>query len=361
MSPEPQRKIIHIDADCFYAAIEMRDDPELRDRPLAVGGSADGRGVLTTCNYQARAYGVRSAMPSAIALRLCPDLVIVKTRFDAYREASARMREIFFDYTELVEPLSLDEAFLDVSAATRCQGSATFIAREIRQRVAEEIGITVSAGVAPNKFIAKISSDWDKPDGLFVVTPDEVDDFVARLPVGKLFGVGKVTEKKLARLGIRSCAELRALSVFELVDHFGSFGKHLHELANGRDEREVKPSRRRKSLSVERTFPHDLANASQCEAELPGLLQEMQRRLAGVDKDYLVTRLFVKVKFDDFSQTTVERPVEVPSLSDVQALCREGYARMGRPVRLLGLGVRFAELPAEPTLDQMGMFEGDAS
>jgi DNA polymerase-4 len=187
------RKIIHIDCDCFYAAIEMRDDPRLAGRALAVGGTAQQRGVIATCNYEARAWGVRSAMPSRTALRLCPDLLILKPRMDAYREASRQIHAILRDYTELIEPLSLDEAYLDVSQSPHCGGSATRIAEEIRRRVVAEVGIRVSAGVAPNKFLAKIASEWNKPDGLFVIRPEQVEAFVAELPVARLHGVGKVT------------------------------------------------------------------------------------------------------------------------------------------------------------------------
>src|SRR5690606_11530943 len=203
------RKIIHVDCDCFYAAIEMRDDPSLAGKPLAVGGSPDKRGVVATCNYDARAYGVRSAMPMRTAVKLCPDLTIVRPRMDVYKAVSRQIHQIFRDYTEIIEPLSLDEAYLDVSDSSHFNGSATRIAREIRRRVASELHITVSAGVAPNKFIAKIASDWRKPDGMFVVTPEQVDEFVAALPVNKLHGVGKVTAEKMARLGIRTCADLR--------------------------------------------------------------------------------------------------------------------------------------------------------
>ncbi len=199
------RKIIHVDCDCFYAAIEMRDDPRLAGRPMAVGGSPERRGVIATCNYEARAYGVRSAMSSRHALKLCPDLLIVKPRFEAYREASREIHAIFRDYTELIEPLSLDEAYLDVSDSQWYSGSATRIAEDIRRRVARTLHITVSAGVAPNKFLAKIASDWRKPNGLFVITPGEVEAFVAALPVARLHGVGKVTADKLARLGIETC------------------------------------------------------------------------------------------------------------------------------------------------------------
>ena len=240
------RKIIHVDCDCFYAAIEMRDDPRLADKPLAVGGSAERRGVIATCNYEARAYGVRSAMPSRQALQLCPDLLIVKPRMDAYKAVSQDIHGIFRDYTDLIEPLSLDEAYLDVSACSHFAGSATRIADAIRRRVARELRITVSAGVAPNKFLAKIASDWQKPNGLFVITPAQVDEFVLALPVAKLHGVGKVTADKLGRLGIRTCSDLREFNKLALVKEFGSFGERLWGLARGIDfvGHLVKPWRR---------------------------------------------------------------------------------------------------------------------
>ena len=248
------RKIIHIDCDCFYAAIEMRDDPQLAGRPLAVGGAAERRGVIATCNYEARAWGVRSAMPTRQALKLCPDLLVVKPRMEAYRLASRQIHAILREYSERIEPLSLDEAYVDVSEASHCGGSATRMAREIRQRVWQELRITVSAGVAPNKFLAKIASDWRKPNGLFVITPDEVEDFVAALPVSRLHGVGKVTADKLSRLGITLCSDLREWDKLALLREFGSFGERLWGLARGIDERAVEADSRRQSVSVEHTF-----------------------------------------------------------------------------------------------------------
>ena len=205
----------------------MRDDPRLQGRAVAVGGSADRRGVIATCNYEARSWGVHSAMPSARALKLCPNLVIIKPRMDAYKAASRQIHSILHDYTDCIEPLSLDEAFLDVTDCTLCSGSATLIAKEIRSRVWQELRLVVSAGVAPNKFLAKIASDWRKPDGLFVITPDQVDDFVLSLPVKKLHGVGKVTAAKLAAMGINDCAQLREHSPLGLAKAFGSFGERL--------------------------------------------------------------------------------------------------------------------------------------
>lgn len=351
------RKIIHIDADCFYAAIEMRDDPSLRNRPIAVGGSSDRRGVISTCNYEAREFGVRSAMASATAMRLCPDLIIVPGRMEKYRDASMVMREIFFDYTELVEPLSLDEAYLDVSESDRCRGSATLIAEEIRQRVFEKLKITVSAGVAPNKFLAKIASDWRKPNGIYVVTPSGVEGFVKDLPVRKIHGVGKVTSEKLSQMGIKTCGDLRRYSVFELAERFGSFGPRLHELARGEDQREVKPSRRRKSLSVEHTYPADLTDVSQCLDKLPELFVQLKGRLNRLDSDYRVTKAFVKVKFDDFSTTTLERLGTGARIGDYRELMEEAVQRGTGSVRLLGMGVRFVDLREQREGAQLDLFQ----
>ena len=352
--PDSLRKIIHIDADCFYAAIEMRDDPSLRGIPLAVGGASDKRGVITTCNYEARAFGVRSAMPSATARKLCPQLQIVKTRFPAYREAAAAMRDIFRDYSDLVEPLSLDEAFIDVTEAPHCRASATLMAQEIRQRIAESVGITVSAGVAPNKFLAKVASDWNKPDGMTVIVPGAVEAFVSQLPVEKVFGVGRVTAARLHRMGVTCCGDLQAFSQFELVEQFGSFGQRLYQLCRGLDERQVKPSRRRKSLSVENTFGSNLQSLEACRQQLPALIKELERRLGGLLAAYRVARAVVKVKFADFTQTTAEATASGIDHRQLRALCDIAWSRRNQPVRLLGVGVRF--LHAAGDSEQLELF-----
>ncbi len=338
------RKIIHIDCDCFYAAIEMRDDPRLAGRPMAVGGQPGQRGVIATCNYEARAYGVRSAMASGHALKLCPDLEIVKPRFEAYREASREIHTIFRDYTDLIEPLSLDEAYLDVTDSEWFAGSATRIAEDIRRRVAQQLHITVSAGVAPNKFLAKIASDWRKPNGLFVITPDQVEAFVAQLPVARLHGVGKVTADKLARLGIDTCLSLRDWPRLALVREFGSFGERLWGLARGIDERAVQNDSRRQSVSVENTYDHDLPDLNSCLEKLPDLLSSLNERIARMDSSYRPDKPFVKVKFHDFSQTTMEQAGAGRDLESYRQLLSQAFARGGKPVRLLGVGVRLRDL-----------------
>jgi len=339
-----QRKIIHIDCDAFYASAEMRDNPALADKPMAVGGSADRRGVIATCNYEARAYGVRSAMASGHALKLCPDLLIVKPRFDVYRTVSREIHGIFRDYTDQIEPLSLDEAFLDVSNCEQFGGSATRIAQDIRRRVSSDLHITVSAGVAPNKFLAKIASDWRKPNGIFVITPDQVEDFVAELPVNKLHGVGKVTADKLTRLGIRTCRDLREWHKLRLVREFGSFGERLWNLAHGIDERVVQTDSRRQSMSVENTYDQDLPDLQACLAQLPALLEELERRMTRLDSSYRAGKPFVKVKFHDFTQTTLEQAGAARDLESYRLLLTSAHARGNRPVRLLGVGVRLQDL-----------------
>ena len=336
------RKIIHCDCDCFYAAVEMRDDPSLVGRPIAVGGRPGERGVVATCNYEARAFGVRSAMSSAHALRLCPQLLLLPPDFNRYRDASRRILAIYRDYTALVEPLSLDEAYLDVSAVDRCRGSATLMAQEIRARIHDEVGITASAGIAPNKFIAKVASDWNKPNGQFVVRPEDVDGFVAALAVKKIFGVGQVTAERLHRLGVETCGDLRQWALADLTREFGRFGAGLHRLCRGVDERPVAPDRERKSLSVETTYNRDLFDLQACLDALPALVEEFRRRMLRLRDGEVVHKAFVKVKFSDFTQTTAECIDPFPSAGAWARLLTEAYGRRRLPVRLLGVGVRFA-------------------
>ena len=339
-----QRKIIHIDADCFYAAVEVRDNPALQGLPIAVGGNAERRGVIATASYEARKFGVHSAMASATALKRCPQLVLIPGRMAAYREASRQMRDIFSEYTDLIEPLSLDEAFLDVSNCLHCKGSATLIAREIRQRIFDTVGITVSAGIAPNKFIAKVASDWNKPNGQWVVTPKQVKPFLNDLPVKKIWGVGKVTAARLEKHGIKSCADVRQYSLIDFVQLFGNFGEHIHKLAHGEDNRPVVSEWRRKSISVENTYAEDLPDLPSCLVNIPDLILELKKRMGNLDTDYRVQNCFLKIKFSDFTQTTIERQDCQPVLSDLSSLCGEAWLRKQLPVRLLGIGVKLNDL-----------------
>ena len=354
-TPYDPRKIIHIDADCFYAAVETRDNPALRGKPIAVGGSATRRGVIATASYEARKFGIHSAMASATAVKRCPQLILIPGRMSVYREASRQMHEIFSDYTDLIEPLSLDEAFLDVSTCPRCRGSATLIAQEIRQRIAATVGITVSAGIAANKFIAKVASDWNKPNGQHVVTPEQSDDFLAELPVKKIWGVGKVTAQRLEQQGIKTCGDVRAFDIFQFVQQFGQFGEHIHKLAHGIDNRPVVSEWRRKSVSVENTYDADLPDLESCRQKIPALIEALQPRLQRLDDDYRIQNCFLKMKFRDFSQTTVERQQTVPGYDDYAMLCEEAWQRGEIPVRLLGIGVRLIDLTDGS--GQMDLFE----
>lgn len=348
-----QRKIIHCDCDCFYASVEMRDAPRLRELPLAIGGKADQRGVIATCNYVARKFGVRSAMPTSQALKRCPDLVVMRPNMDKYRLASRKILDIYRDYTELVEPLSLDEAYLDVSKTKQLHGSATRIAQEIRQRVFTDVGITVSAGVAPNKFLAKIASDWNKPDGMYVILPEQVEGFVKQLEVARLFGVGKVTANKLHQLGIRTCEDLLQWSLPDLLKQFGKLGASLFSLCRGIDERAVVPSHARKSVSIEETYTHDLLDFEHCIAELPVLYDSLQKQVERTGSANLIHKLHIKIRFNDFKQTTVECRANQLDQQMFADLLKIGYQRKQLPVRLIGLGISLCE---EKSDEQLPLF-----
>jgi DNA polymerase IV len=337
----PARAIIHLDMDCFYAAIEVRDRPELRGKPVGVGGARDRRGVLTTCNYEARKYGVHSAMPTFMALQRCPKLIVLPARFDVYRRESAIIRAILHRFTPLVEPLSLDEAYLDVSAHP---GSPGALAEVIRNLIFRKTKITASAGIAPNKLVAKIASDLHKPNGQCEVAPNEVPEFMAELPVRKIPGIGAVTEQKLQQRGITTCGELQRFSRLQLLDIFGKFGAELYDLCRGIDERPVEPHRERKSLSNEETFATNLETLAACEEKLEELFAELMADLAQKETTRVVTKIFVKLKFADFTRTTVERAGLAPSLGEYRTLLTEAFARTGKSVRLMGVGVRFAAL-----------------
>lgn len=329
--------------DCFYAAIEMRDFPELANKAVAVGGDANRRGVIATCNYAARKFGVRSAMPTSHAMKLCRQLLLQPVRMDVYQKESQYIRAIFSDYTDLIEPLSLDEAFLDVTHSTQCQGSATWIAQEIRNRIFETRQLTASAGIAPTKSLAKIASDWHKPNGQKVIRPEEVDAFILNLPVRKLFGVGPKLEERLSAYNIKTCADLQQHSVDYLFHQFGNIGPRLYELARGIDERPVNPERIRKSISVEETYVNDLIDSDACIAALPELLRRLNVRIQRAEPISGILNLFVKIKFNNFQQTTVERIGNKVDSDSLIQLIKEGFARQGLPVRLLGIGVKLKQ------------------
>jgi DNA polymerase IV len=337
------RKIIHIDMDCFYAAIEMRDQPEFYHKPLAVGGQAERRGVIATCNYIAREYGIHSAMSSARAMQLCPDLVIVAPRMEKYKKIAAEIRQIFFQFTDLVEPLSLDEAYLDVSQSDHHRGSATLIAQAIRRQIKSDFQLTASAGVASNKFLAKVASEWRKPDGLFVIKPNDIESFIEKLAIKRIHGVGKVTAHKLEQLGMLTCGQLQKLSQQQLMYYFSRFGEKLYQLCRGQDERPVAPDRIRKSLSVEQTFPQDVVDLPSLLQQLPDLIDKLEQRYRNLRQTSAIATVFIKLKFSDFKQTTVERKSKDLTIALLSELCQQAYQRRLQAVRLLGIGYRFCE------------------
>ncbi len=336
------RRIIHIDMDCFYAAIECRDDPAVAGKPVGVGGSS-GRGVLTTCNYEARRYGCRSAMPVFQAKQLCPSLILKPVRFEVYRRESAKIRGIFRDFTRLIEPLSLDEAFLDV---TEAPGYAWDIAKEIRHRIFETTRLTASAGVSTNKMLAKIASDWRKPNGQFAILPEQVEDFMRELPVRKLWGVGPKSAAVLKSEGVETCGQLQRWSLSRMIGFFGEKGgRHLFKICRGEDDRLVESVRWRKSLSNERTLPRDVSNPEECQRILRQLLGELREDLARLPPEKRFYKIFVKLKFADFKVTTRESISDSLDTGRFSELLDQALKRSQNPVRLIGSGVRFPDPP----------------
>lgn len=339
---EPVRRILHCDLDCFYAAVHMRDDPSLRGRPVVVGGRPEGRGVVAAASYEARRFGVHSAMPAGRALRLCPEAVFIKPDFPRYRRESEAIFAIYREYTPLVQAVSIDEAYLDVTDHLGEHGSATGVARDIRRRVRDERNLTVSIGVAPNKLTAKIASDFDKPDGLTVVRPREVESFLGPLQVRALHGVGPATESALERLGVRTVEDLRRLSLERLVERFGRHGKALWEHARGIDDRPVRTHRQRKSLGKERTFGTDLTELSDMVEVIEALAEDVgasleRRGIAGCT-------VTLKVRYGDFTTVTRSSTRGLPTAlgAEIAAISKELLRQTEaarRPVRLLGVTV----------------------
>ncbi len=338
------KKIIHIDADCFFAAVELLRKPHLVGLPVAVGGDPSGRGVISTCNYIARAYGVKSAMPSSHARRLCPDLVFLSPDIPMYRFVSKQMHEIFSDYTDCLESVSLDEAYLDVTDSAFCGGSATLIAREIQHRVKRELGLTVSAGVAPIKFVAKVASDWRKPAGIFTVTPEALSRFVACLDLRRLPGVGPKTWQKLSYLGLQTCADILIANPSQLYEHFGSYAHRLIEMSQGQDHHEIAQNRTRKSISVEHTFGADYQDAASLISKLPGLLMELDYRMRASVTNHVFHKRMLKLKFSDFTHTSIEARIlkhgSALTLIDFERMCYIARSRNSLPVRLMGIGLK---------------------
>ncbi|CAM2008254.1 DNA polymerase IV [Acanthopleuribacter pedis] len=338
----PQRKIIHIDMDAFYASVEQRDHPEFRGKPVVVGGSPQSRGVVCAASYEARTFGIRSAIPCATAYRLCPEAVFVRPRFDVYKAVSQEIRRIFFHHTDLVEPLSLDEAFLDVTDNKSGNPSATWLANEIRAQILKRTDLTASAGVAPNKFLAKIASDINKPNGICVIPPTQAEAFIEQLPIGKFFGIGKATEKRMHALEIFKGADLKRFEEVDLIRLFGKAGAWYYRIARGIDTRPVKPHREAKSIGVEETFRHDIDNLAQLEHELDLIAQELARRLQ--KRKTRGKTITLKLRYDDFS-TITRSGTQAQFMNDAESLAHVAKSLLRnseagqRKVRLLGITV----------------------
>jgi DNA polymerase IV len=356
-APEPGRlrKVIHVDMDAFYASVEQRDNPELRGKPVAVGGSRE-RGVVAAASYEARRFGIHSAMASVTAKRRCPDLIFVKPRFEVYKAVSLEIREILTDYTPLVEPLSLDEAYLDVTENLKGLPFATPIAQEIRQRIREATGLTASAGVSYNKFLAKLASDQRKPDGLFVITPELGPAFVESLPVGKFHGIGPATAAKLNELGIHSGADLRARSLEFLQERFGKAGTYYYWISRAIDDRPVRPDRVRKSVGAENTFERDLWTVEEAKSELQPITDKVWRFCERTETRGRTVTL--KVKFQDFQQITRSRsiPRGVESRDELATVAIELLGPLfptHRGIRLLGVSLSNLNDEVAPNQEQL--------
>ena len=335
------RKIIHVDMDAFYASVEQRDFPELQGKPVAVGGSSQ-RGVVASASYEARAFGVRSAMPSVVAKRKCPELIFVKSRFDVYREVSQQIREVFLEYTDLVEPLSLDEAYLDVTENKKQIWSAIKIAQEIRAKITEQTALTASAGVSFNKFLAKIASDINKPNGLKVILPEEAELFLEELPIGEFHGIGKVTAERMKRMGILTGKNLKEMGKLELLQRFGKVGAFYYRIVRAQDDRPVNPHRIRKSIGAERTFSEDVHQLAEMRARLQPIIATVFKYMK--NNDNFGRTVTLKLKDPEFKIHTRSRTFagEIRSQQKMESIVFELLAQHweeGAPVRLLGVSV----------------------
>lgn len=350
------KKIIHIDMDAFYASVEQRDRPELKGKPVIVGGEPNSRGVVAACSYEARKYGIHSAMPSSQAYKLCPHAVFLNPRFSAYKEVSRQIREIFLEYTDLVEPLSLDEAYLDVTENKKGMTSATEIAREIKKRIVIKTGgLTASAGVSFNKFLAKVASDYRKPDGLTVITPEKAPAFIDKLPVGKIFGVGKVTKKKMLHLGIKTGADLKKVGREQLGNLFGKSGNYFYKIVRGEDDRPVEPHRVRKSIGKEITLDEDIKDINIIRDILEELAEKIESYLEAVGREGMTITL--KIKYFDFRQITRSMTVREPinskeKMMELVTPLLSSTEAGSRKIRLLGISI--SNFTDEEEIEQTG-------
>jgi DNA polymerase IV len=357
MTPEHHRKIIHIDMDAFFAAVEQRDFPQYRNKPVVVGGAPNSRGVVATCSYEARRYGIHSAMPSAHAYRLCPQAVFIIPRFDVYKEVSVQIRQIFAGYTDLVEPMSLDEAYLDVSDVAVLQGSATLIAKEIKEKIKQQVGLIASAGVSYNKFLAKMASDRDKPDGFYLITPEQGSEFTEQLPISQFHGIGKVTAVKMQSLGIVTGKDLRQLSLPVLQQHFGKAAAHYYNICRGIDHRPVNSQRVTKSVGVETTYQQDITSRQEILRHLQELLETALQKAA--EKRLVAYTLTVKIKYHNFVQITRSRtlPYTVTKTTELleELIINTGIGESS--VRLLGVTLSSLEnVPIGKHFQQIDLF-----
>lgn len=357
-SPFSHKKIIHVDMDAFYASIEQLDNPQLRGKPIAVGGGGN-RGVVAAASYEARKYNVRSALSGKIASERCPHLIFVKPRFERYKEISNIIRSIFLEYTDLVEPLSLDEAFLDVTENKKNQPSASLLATEIRNRIFDETGLTASAGISINKFLAKVASDYNKPNGQKTITPEEVEPFLEELPIAKFFGIGKVTAQKMYRMGIYYGKDLKQKSKEELEKAFGKAGGYYYDIVRGVQHSEVKPNRVRKSVGAERTFEHDISDLPIIEKELSKIAEILEKRLKKSNNKGKTATL--KIKYNNFTQQTRSKSVDIylqkkdeffPIVID---LLKQN--KLQHPVRLLGITISNLQHSNTPKWIQLKLFK----
>ena len=344
------RKIIHIDMDSFFASIEIRDNPNLKNKPVAVGGKANERGVLTTCNYIARKYGLHSAMSSKIAIQLCKNLIILPVDIAKYRKISKEIFKIFRCYSKKIEPVSIDEAFLDVSESRYCQGDPEEMARQIRSCIKNDFGITASAGISSNKLIAKICSDWKKPDSQFSICDDEIQNFIKTVSLKSIPGIGRVNFKKCKNLNMKSCNDLQKMSKDELIKIFGSYGYTLFNLVRGIDNRELETNRTRKSISVEDTFLHDLNDTNSCKQQLSILYIKLIERCKSSNVSINeVKEIFLKIKFNDFEIITRQKKSCNIELSEFNNLFDSNLVKIIKPIRLLGIGFKLNDKKAEPS------------
>ena len=354
---DTSRKIIHVDMDAFFASVEIRDNPSLKGKPVIVGGDPNSRGVVSTCSYEARKFGVHSAMASSLARRLCPEGIFVHPHFSAYKEASRIIREVFHEYTDLVETMSLDEAYMDVTVNKMNNPSATLIAREIKQKILERTQLTCSAGVSYNMFLAKIGSELNKPDGLVVIKPDEAEEILEKLAIGKFYGIGKVTEKRMIDLGIKTGVDLKAMDIKELIRYFGKTGYYYYRIVRGIDNRPVTPERLSKSIGHETTFDRDLDNFPEMVSVLEELSTEVEKRMRKEGAKAKTTTL--KLKYADFQSITRSKTQQI-AIDDAKHIFRNVrdlliQTNPDQKVRLLGISMSNLIFDESPENEQLIM------